>query len=201
MGINMKYYLIGVIENKREGVVANAPKGTKLAHELIFEINGEELPFDLNLFKVSITKKGLVESEDFTDFETPWLDYLPNSLVWPLMSLKLKNIIANNLNDNEGIEWIRVKVYLKDEHRDYFIPMFNKKLDVLNEEETKYILGTDQIIKPSFSKSKISNYFIFHKPSMFWKITNEIYINEEVKKDIEDNGLTGITFEKASVSA
>lgn len=196
----MKYYLLG-IENKNESVVANAPEGTKLAHELIFEINSEKLPFNLNLIKVLTTKKGLVKSEDFTKLENPWLDYLPNSLVWPLMSIKLKDVITNSLKGNEGIEWVKVKVYLKDEPRDYFIPRFNEKLDVLNKEETKYVPGTDQIIKPSFSNSKISNYSIFHKPTMFWKITNEIYVNEEVKNAIEENGLTGITFEKTSVSA
>ncbi|ULC57924.1 hypothetical protein MBM09_08320 [Flaviramulus sp. BrNp1-15] len=200
MGIIMNYYLIGV-ENKSESIVANAPADTKLAHELVFEINEEELPFSLNLFKVSMTKKGLVESEDFTESENPWLDYLPNSLVWPLMSIKLKNVIANNLIGNEGIEWVKAKVYLKNEPRDYFIPRFNKKMDVLNQNKTKYVPGTDQIIKPSFSSSKISNYSIFHKPTMFWKITNEIYISEKIKKNIEENGLTGMTFEETSVSA
>lgn len=196
------YYLLS---GKNSPKVASAfgPEGTKLAHELIPELDiVNELPFELNLTKLTIGKNGLIESNDLSDLKEIWLDYQPNSLAWPLMSEKLKSVIEVNLTGNEGIDWISATVKASEDHRTYYIPRFVKMLDVLDTQKTIFIQGTDRIIKPVFSLSKINKYSVFHQPSAhnLWKITSALYVNETLKKAVQKGKLTGIDFEKISVA-
>ena len=161
---------------------AFAPKGTKLAHELIEDIEGmNELPFELELVKLTETKTELIKDKDLNGLDSIWFDYQPNSLAWPLMSAKLKLIISDNLTGKEGISWITAKVNGNGENRNYYIPRFEKMLNVLDEQKTMYVKGTDRIIKPIFSAEKISNYSVFHKLSAYnlWKITSGLYVSEK----------------------
>lgn len=66
-------------------------------------------------------------------------------------------------------------------------------------QRTLFVSGTNHIIKPFFSKKKISNYSLFHKPGNFWEITSALYVSEAVKKDIEKEKLTGLDFETISI--
>lgn len=94
------YYLLSG-KNNPKVASAFAPEGTKLAHELITELDdANELPFKLNLVKLTVGKNGLIKSNDLSDLKEIWLDYQPNSLAWPLMSEKLKGVIENNLTGN-----------------------------------------------------------------------------------------------------
>lgn len=173
---------------------------TPLSHELIPEVKTKsELPFDLILKKLSRDKDGLKVSSDLSDLKYLWLDYQPNNLAWPLMSEKMKDLINTNLTGKEGIAWIKAKVKSTNEIRTYFIPLFQQKLDVLDEQKTTYVRGTSHIIKPVFSLDKIINYSLFYTPQNFWEITSGLYINETLKKAIQKEKLTGVDFEKISV--
>jgi hypothetical protein len=196
------YYLLSWTQHKQVAS-ALAPKGTKLDHELIADIEGvKDLPFELELVKLTVDKTGIAQSNDLSGLDTIWLDYQPNSLAWPLMSEKMKTIVANNLTGKEGINWIAAKVDGIGECRTYYIPRFENMLNVLDEQKTMYVKGTDRIIKPCFSLAKISSFSIFHKPSAYdlWKITSGLYVSEELKKAIQKEKLTGIDFEKTTVS-
>lgn len=120
------------------------------------------MPLDFELKKVKEDEDGLIVSTDITDLTEPWVDYQPNSLAWPIMSSKMKNIIENNLTGMEGIEWIKATINGRGEKRVYYILRFTKKLNVLNSEHTKYIPGTDQILKPCFSLLKVLSFSMFH---------------------------------------
>lgn len=199
MAISNKYYLISA-KNKPDVASAYAPEGTKLAHELITKVEGlDELPFEFSLVKLSTGKNGLIKSEDFANMKEIWLDYQPNSLAWPIFSLKLKSLIEENLTGQEGINWIKAKINFKDEQKIYFIPRFSDKLDVLNKDKTMFVPGTEQIIRPCFSLSKVQNLNVFHKPSSFWQITPEMYMCEELKKLLQKEKATGIEFEKTLI--
>jgi len=196
------YYLMSA-RNSIKVASAFAPKGTKLAHELINELdNVKEMPFELDLVKLTVDKEGLIESHNLSDLQEIWQDYLPNSLAWPLMSTSLKFIFEKNLTGNEGIDWISVIVKRYDDKRIYFIPRFAEMLDVLDIQKTLFIQGTDMVIRPVFSLSKISKYSVFHQPSShnLWKITSEIYVSGTLKKSIQKEKLTGLEFEKTSVA-
>ena len=199
----MSNYFLFSAKNTRELASAYAPEGTKLAHELIPELdNANALSFELELIKLSVGKKGLIKSNDLSSLKEKWLVYQPNSLAWPMFSEKLKTTITKNLTGKEGINWITVKINGNNEQRNYYIPRFEKMLDVLNTQKTMYVKGTDRIIMPHFSLIKVIAYSIFHLPCAhsLWKITSELYINEALKKAIQEEKLTGVDFEKTTVS-
>jgi hypothetical protein len=198
-----KYFLLSWKNGKEPLASAFAPKGSKLAQDLISELNGiNKLPFELSLVKLDVGKNALIESNDLSDLKEIWLDYQPNSLAWPLMSERLKSVIEANLTGNEQIDWIECKVKNGSEERTYFILRFNKMLDVLDMQKTMFVQGTDHIIKPVFASSKISAYGIFSKTSLYdlWKITTGLYVSDVLKKAIQKEKLTGVDFEKTTVS-
>ncbi len=176
-------FLLTWAQESADTGVAFAPKEGLLAHELVASVqNLNELPFLLNLYEGRLQ------------------DYQANSLTWPLMSEKMKRIVESNLKGPEGISWLSASVAtIAGKQVAYNIPRFKSKLDVLSLQETKYIAGTDQILKPVFSRDKIKNYSFFHLPSMFWQITSLIYVDEETKKKLEKAALSGLAFERAAV--
>ena len=197
-----KYYLLSWKNGKEPLASAYAPKGTKLAQDLISALNGiNQLSFELCLVKVDVGKNGLIESSDLSDLKEIWLDYQPNSLAWPLMSERLKSVIEANLTGKEHIDWIACNVRNKKEVRPYFILRFNKMLDVLDMQKTTFVQGTGHIIRPVFSSSKVSVYNVFTKPSSndLWKITSGLYVSEGMKKTLQRAKFTGMDFENTSV--
>lgn len=199
-----KYYLMSAKDERGSSASAFAPEGTKLAQDLISDLEGiRQLPFELNLIKLDVGKDGLIKSNDLTGIKNVWKDYQLNSMAWPLMSEKLKSVIEANLTGKEEVDWIAVVVNGLDEQRTYYIPRFNKKLDVLDVEKTMYVPGTNHTIKPVFSFSKINEYNAFTESSSgnnLWKITSAIYINESLKKAIQKENLTGVSFEVTRIS-
>jgi hypothetical protein len=193
------FYLLSR-ESKKEVASAFAPEPTKLDHELISDLEDtSELPFELQLVKLIANKNGFVRTDDLNGLRTTWLDYQPNSLAWPLMSNKLKEIVSENLTGDEGINWILVKVNGPDESRNYYIPRFERMLDVLDIENTLFARNTDSIIRPHFSLNKVNQLSIFHCPGSnnLWKITSGLYVNFLLKRTIQKNRLTGMIFERA----
>lgn len=197
------YYLLSWKDGKKPLASAFTPKGTKTDHDLIKELNGKSrLPFELDLIKLSISKNELVKSNDLTDLKDIWLDYQPNNLAWPLMSERLKLLVESNLTGKEEIDWLTCNIKSKNEEKLYFILRFNKMPDVLDMQKTMFVQGTEHIIRPVFAAFKVSSYNIFTKPSShdLWKITSSLYVSESLKKAIQKEKLTGIDFEKTSVS-
>jgi hypothetical protein len=186
---------------KPNAVFAITEGETPLAYELIDKLRKKsELPFKLYL-KTARKVKGRYMFEDYvSEDQFEWIDYHPNNLAWPLMSSRMKNIIENNLNGQEGVDWIRAILYGHLTTRDYFIPRFQTKLDVLDFEKTTYVKGTDHIIKPVFSLSKIANFSMFHLPEDFWQITSGLYINSKIKRELELSEITGIEFESVKIA-
>jgi hypothetical protein len=195
------YYFL-TIENYHEVASAFAPKD-KLSQDLIPQLEGrDDLPFSLELVKLSVGKNGLIESKDLSQLDNIWLDFQPNSLAWPLMSERFKKLITENLTGKEAINWIKVVVNGNNESRFYYILRFEKMLDVLDMNQTLFAKGTDFIVRPHFSLEKIKEYSIFNKPSShdLWKITSGLYINEKLRKAIIKEKLLGPAFERVRVS-
>lgn len=201
MAIMEKYYFLSGRNNEGSVASAFAPEGNKL--ELIEDLdNVKELPFELELVKLTVEKRGLEVAKNLNNLKSIWLDYQPNSFATPLFSKKFKALIERELTGNEGVNWIVVKVNGNNEKKVYYMLRFEKMLDVLDYEKTLFVEGTDHIIRPCFSLSKINKYSIFHRPSShnLWKIPSAIYINEELKKKIMKEKITGVSFEKVMVS-
>jgi hypothetical protein len=197
------YYLLGG-KNHSPAASAFAPKEIRQKDEvgLIKTLEAvQELPFTFTLIKLSITRKGLVESSDLTGIKTIWLDYQPNSQAWPLFSERMKGVIEEYLTGKEKVSWISAIISGNGEIRTYFIPRFNQALDVLDINNTSFVPGTDHIIQPVFSYNKIKNYSVIHDPALanLWKITSGFYVNEKIKKAITKESLTGVVFERTAV--
>lgn len=174
---------------------------TPLSHELISDVIGRiELPFELFLKKVTTGKNGLQVSDDLSEIKHLWQDYQPNNLAWPLMSERMKNIISDHLTGNEGLVWIKAIVNGNNESKEYFIPRFSYKLDVIDEQKTMFVSGTNHIIIPVFSYAKIANYSLFFVPQDYWEITSGLYVSDALKNAIQKAKLTGVDFEKTTVS-
>ena len=163
--------------------------------------SASELPFDFTLVKLTSSKKGLVKNSDLTGLTTIWLDFQPNSQAWPLFSLQLKKIIDGHLTGKEGLSWVSATIRGHNEEQVYYIPMFDRLLDVLDMDKTMFVSGTDAIIKPVFSWAKIKDYSVIHKPNYrnLWKIPSGFYVNEKIKKAVQKEGISGVIFEKTSV--
>jgi len=176
--------------------VAYAPEDVPLSHELTPKVTGlAELPFSLELESVSIGNKGLRRLGHLDTNCLP-VDYQPNSLAWPLMSKKMKEIIDNLLIRNEGLKWIKANVKGGGTVYSYFIPFFSKKLETLDYGNTSFVPNTDHIINPAFDYNKTAQYEIFHGHSLFWQITPEIYISESIKEELLNDLVSGVKFER-----
>lgn len=161
-----------------------------------------KLTLKFSLFKLCVTKNGIVKSSDLSTLQAVWLDYQPNDEAWPLFSEKLKVVIENNLTGKEGLSWINANVnYNNLEEKIYYIPYFKNSLDVLDYAYSTYVEGTDALIKPFFSFEKISNYNIITTPESYRisGITSALYIHEKLMKAIKKEKLSGIIFEKSRV--
>jgi len=69
-----------------------------------------------------------IHSNDLSDLEELFQDYQQNSLAWPMMSLKLRDIIARNLSGSEGINWITCIVNASEAQKQYYIPRFSQEI-------------------------------------------------------------------------
>lgn len=196
------YYFLGG-KHTPIGTVAFAPKEGKLGHELIQELDGKSVvPFEFKLKKVTEGKNDLIYNDSLEGLTMLWEDYQANSLAWPMMSERLKATIESNAKKSEAIDWIACTLKAGNESKIYYILRFNKVFDVLDLQKTLFIPGTDDIIRPCFSLSKIREYNIFTKPFDYnlWKITSAIYVNEAIRKAVQKAKLTGVKFEKVLVA-
>ncbi len=195
--IIFNYYQISS-KIKRSHAIAISNSETKLSYDPAIEVVQQgHIFFDFVLKKYTpVTKTQGEYSDDLSDLDTLWLDYLPNNLMFPLMSERMKEIINSCLKGNEGITWLPVMVKSDFEQKLYFVPKFERKLNVLNSQKTKYVKNTDLIIMPVFSFLEIAKYALFSNSGDDFNIPRIIYTNGAVKRKIIKEKLIGVYFEK-----
>lgn len=200
MEVNRKYYSMRA-KNLKIVTSATSIGNNKLDYELIPELKGlDKMPFEFELKMLTHDKKGILITDDTSLLEKKWFDYQYNDLAWPIFSERLMNIIDANIGENENLSWIKCTINSSKEKRTYFIPKFLKKTELLDRDKTIYVQGTDQILKPYYSLSKIQKYSVFPKASMFWEIPTSIIINEQIKESIKRQGMSEIEFEEILIS-
>jgi len=169
----MKYYYLSW-DNRGNATIAKAPPGT-LGIELAPKLQDRnELPFEL-----------LVDKGEL-------LDYQPNTIAWPLMSDKLKNILTYYLTGSESLSWVNARVVTGDKSVNYYIPRFDKSLDVLDTTKTIFA-GNNFVVKACISIEKASRYSYFSLPDL--PFTSRIIVSEKIKDCVTLNNLTGMRFE------
>ena len=195
----MNYYVL-TNKVKKNTAFAFAESDTLLASNLVPCLKDkDEFPFDLVLKKSVFSKGRWMSSDDTSDLLYVWMDFLQNDLAFPFMSMEMKKIVESNLTGYEGVIWMRINVRHGSECRFYYMPRFEKKLDVINENKTTYVESSGLILKPVFSLLKVSKFSIFYKPQTFWEMPHVIYVNEKIQKAIQKAKLSGVGFESTRV--
>lgn len=128
-----------------------------------------------------------------------WPDFLPNELAWPLFSERMYKLIQNNLSGFEGVYWLPVTINAVREQKIYYLTCFEKKLDVLNLEESKFVGSI--IMYSVISVEKAKNYEIFPPPSAMWKISPLIFVSAKMRRILDSAGLAGLRYEDVRTSS
>ncbi len=194
----MNYYLLS-FNNSYTKTIAYSPKGSPQPHHLISQIDSKQLnefPFDMKLHSAAIGKSG-IEVGDISDEHT---DIQPNNLAWPLMSLRLKEIIDSSLTGNESLTWISIKLVGKTKDYTYFLPFFSDKRDILDIEHSIFVGPWNTLLKPYFKSQKVKTLAFFNGDPNNWQVSSRLYVNDLIKKKIEQSGITGISFTKARMT-
>lgn len=157
------------------------PDEPVLGYELATQVSGDKLPLILKV----------------KDFNCLLPDYLANSIAWPMMSSRLKDLISTNISKREGVSWVLIKIECGNEIYDYFIPKFNKVIDVLNREKTIFAVN-DFIVKPHFSLLKIRDLNFFAVPGK--QFTSRIIVSDRLMKQICKKRFNGMIFNKIASS-
>lgn len=201
----MNYFLLSPQDSRgRDVAVACAPVSAPPYFILMEEMaNCLRPPFDLVLKQVSFSKTGSIESDDLSNLKRPWSDYQPNSFAWPLMSLKLRDIIDCHASGEEQYEWLPINIHSeKGDSRTYFVLIFNKPHDVLDLEHSvfhRFLDKPDHLVKPVFSQQKIGRLCVCAHSETLWQIPVGVYVNQEVRDAAKREGLEGLHFERVRV--
>lgn len=196
--VNNKCYFLRSVDNIEDIAFACPERDDYLGHRLANDILGiDKLPFDLILKKVVLENGVLKQMNDLSKVKSIWVDYQPNTLAWPIMSESMMKLVSSHLTGKEEIDWVRCKIFDGSRYMEYYILRFTKQLDVIDPAKTIYVDGTNHIIRPFFSATKVNDFSVFHKPQAndLWRIPSAIYINEMLHDDLIANQITGIDFE------
>lgn len=161
-------------------------------------LNTQDFPKTWVMKKVDLTG-GKISTEDvFTERDLEWKDLMPSYFAVSLFSENLKSIVEKVITGKENVTWLEAPIRINQVVKIHYILCFNEQLDVLNLEKTTFAEGTDHVIEPCFSKSKIEgNYELMHNPfSMDWQIPTAVYVTERLKSALEKAKISGIGFEK-----
>jgi hypothetical protein len=98
------------------------------------------------------------------------------------------HLLDRTASREDLIQWLRVIVRKGDQERSYYILHFPSPPDVLNKELTIFA-GEDFVVKPVLSAHALRMHRVFSYPK------NEglpLFVAEEVKREIEAVGCTGL---------
>ena len=133
--------------------------------------------------------------------EGGYTDYQNNNQRLRLCSLKLRKILEQNASEYDILQWLEATVRHEGEDRTYYALHFPEPADVINKEKSKYSKSDGKLIVPRLSRALCEKYNIFTilKPSLSIASIS-LYVRENVKRDIEAAGCTGMEFEKRNLA-
>jgi hypothetical protein len=166
-------------------------------------LTANELPFDLTLKKVTFGPAGSTESDDLSGLAHVWVDYQPNSLAWPVVSARLREVIDQQASGLEHHEWVPVHVHGRGEaSRPYYLLRFQQPNDVLDYEQSTFHRPDDRpalLVKPVFVQEKIAPLCVFAGDPEQWQITSHLFVSQAVRAAAKRAGLVGLHYEPCRV--
>lgn len=182
-----------------------------LLHFFLFK----KFPFDFYLKKIIWQRNKSIRSDDLSGLDNLWPDFMANVFAWQIFSKKMKEVIQENLSGNEGIEWYEVPIHSINETRIYYMPIFTKVYDIIDENRTEfeeddlicYLINFDVLVDddmkegflkdytfPKFDWNKIQAYEIIHPYLGICYLPTYLIVSEKMKKAFKKNKLTNIEY-------
>ncbi len=122
-----------------------------------------------------------------------YADYLSSDLGGRLCSEKLKDLIEQNISDNENVQWLDVNVSGDLECKKYYFLHFPKNIPVINKDRS--IFAGNMVVKVVLDAQLVSHLSIFTLPD---EVGRTLFVSEELKKVISKNNITGVSFFKSA---
>ena len=199
------YYLLHLKESRESGhIIADPSDSSLIPHGGIEEIGIiKELPFLLEIKRQYLNSKtGYVLSSDTSSVNPIWFDLLNNSIGALLFSERSLQIITNTLNGNEKVNWVRCRIKGIDEIRNYYIPSFDEKEDVLNNNLSSISCDRFWVKTPVIDSSKTKGKVLINGSGLFEGLDRyplSLYVSDKLRKVMITNQLTGISFDRLKV--
>jgi hypothetical protein len=125
-------------------------------------------------------------------------DYLPNNLIWPICSERMRDAIDKCRQPQDDYQWVNVTVLYQNQQLPYFALWFHTVPDVLDHSNTLLMVESQDYVRiPVFRAVAIGNRSVV----IFEKYDNpRWYVSELVKRILINAGCTGIVFSRYEVS-
>jgi hypothetical protein len=166
-------------------------------------LTAPELPFDLTLKKVTFGPTGSIDSDDLSSLAHVWVDYQPNSLAWPVVSARLREVIDQQASGFEHHEWVPVNVHgCGEASRTYYLLRFQNPNDVLDYRKSTFhrpVGKPERLAKPIFVQEKIAPLCVFAGDPQQWQITSHLFVSQAVRAAATRAGLVGLHYEPSRV--
>jgi len=162
-----------------DGGIARGPKGVTMNNVMTEIMITGVFPFEFELR------------------DGPLRDYQANSLACPMMSSRLKAVIDKHLTGKECLSWIKVRINTYRDQVIYCVPWFKVGLDVIDPQKTLFT-PSGHVIRAHLSLSKTEGLSFF--PLRGLPLTCSVVVCEKIKRDVEREKLTGMSFSKMLAS-
>lgn len=123
-------------------------------------------------------------------------DYLANDMGLRLCSQELRSIVERQSSGHDQQQWLPVTVTADGELFRFFSLHFPEPPDVLDQTETIFS-GSDFVVKPVLSRSGCAAHRVFCYPK---NEGHALFVSDSVKNEIQKRSLTGMEFQRASMS-
>ena len=123
-------------------------------------------------------------------------DYLANDMGLRLCSQQLRSVVETQRSGRDQQQWLPVTVTAEGETFPFFAFHFPEPPNVLDQTETLFS-GGEFDVKPVLAKAACAAHRVFCYPK---NEGHALFVSDSVKNEIQKRSLTGMEFQRASMS-
>lgn len=140
--------------------------------------------------------------DKYKESPVEWHDIMYNEFAFFMVSERLKNFLEERRTEHDSFEWINVKIRHENIVKDYYVIMFFKEFDVIDEQNTSYYLEGTRILVHCFAYEKAEKYSIFtlNRNKLWPCIPIGLSTTEKIKKEMQKEKFSNLKFEKCKTS-